>query len=83
MRTLFLNTRTSESRFASLAGPMLSKGRTSESRFASLAGPMLLCVTLALAVTACGVKDDLSKPNGQTTPRGEPDPSKPPYPLGR
>jgi predicted small lipoprotein YifL len=84
MRKLFLNGRTSANRFASLVGPMLLlNGRTSASRFSSLTGPMLLLITLALAVTACGVKNDLEKPNGQTTPRGEPDPSKPPYPLGR
>ena len=46
-------------------------------------GPTLLFVILAFAVTACGVKNDLAKPNGQTTPRDEHDPSKPPYPLGR
>ncbi len=43
----------------------------------------LAIVLLALAVTACGVKNDLVKPNGQPTARDEPDPSKPPYPLGR
>ena len=42
-----------------------------------------LFVILAFAVTACGVKNDLAKPSGQTTPRDERDPSKPPYPLGR
>ncbi len=40
-------------------------------------------VALAFAVTACGVKNDLVKPNGQTTTKDEHDPSKPPYPLGR
>ncbi len=40
-------------------------------------------ILLALAVASCGVKNDLVKPNGQTTPKDEPDPSKPPYPLGR
>ncbi|HEY0265148.1 MAG TPA: hypothetical protein VGC16_00255 [Rhizomicrobium sp.] len=40
-------------------------------------------LALSLLVTACGVKNDLTKPNGQTTPRDTPDPSKPPYPLGR
>jgi hypothetical protein len=64
----------------------LLDGRTSENRFASLAGPMLprllLFAMLMLVVTACGVKNDLAKPNGQTTPRDERDPSKPPYPLG-
>jgi predicted small lipoprotein YifL len=51
------------------------------------AGPMLprllLLAVLAFAVTACGVKNDLVKPNGQTAPHDEHDPAKPPYPLGR
>jgi len=45
--------------------------------------PALIVVALSLLVTACGVKNDLVKPNGQTTPRDEADPSKPPFPLGR
>jgi predicted small lipoprotein YifL len=45
-------------------------------RFAILAA-------LALLVSGCGVKNDLIKPNAQTTPKDEKDPSKPPYPLGR
>ncbi|HEX2759462.1 MAG TPA: hypothetical protein VHM27_03065 [Rhizomicrobium sp.] len=44
---------------------------------------VLIIVALSLLVTACGVKNDLVKPNGQATPRDEPDPSKPPYPIGR
>ena len=44
---------------------------------------LLLIALLALAVTACGVKNDLTKPNGQATQKDENDPSKPPYPLGR
>jgi predicted small lipoprotein YifL len=44
---------------------------------------LLIFAMLALVVTACGVKNDLAKPNGQPTPRDERDPSKPPYPLGR
>jgi predicted small lipoprotein YifL len=44
---------------------------------------LLLFVLLAFAVTACGVKNDLEKPNGQATSKDEHDPSKPPYPLGR
>lgn len=43
----------------------------------------LIVAALALLVTACGVKNDLVKPNGQSTSRDEPDPSKPPYPIGR
>jgi hypothetical protein len=42
-----------------------------------------MVVALSLLVTACGVKNDLVKPNGQATPRDETDPSKPPFPLGR
>jgi predicted small lipoprotein YifL len=44
---------------------------------------LLIFVALALAVTACGVKNDLAKPNGQATSKDEHDPSKPPFPLGR
>jgi len=42
----------------------------------------LLLVILSLAVAACGVKNDLAKPSGQSTSKDERDPSKPPYPLG-
>lgn len=44
---------------------------------------IITIVILALAVASCGVKNDLVKPNGQTTTKDEPDPSKPPYPIGR
>jgi hypothetical protein len=44
---------------------------------------ILLVVALGLLVSSCGVKNDLTKPNGQATPKDEPDPSKPPYPVGR
>jgi hypothetical protein len=44
---------------------------------------VLVVAALALLVTSCGVKNDLVKPNGQATSRDEPDPSKPPYPIGR
>ncbi|HKQ11250.1 MAG TPA: hypothetical protein VJS85_08685 [Rhizomicrobium sp.] len=43
----------------------------------------LMIVALSLLVAACGVKNDLVKPNGQATQKDENDPSKPPYPLGR
>lgn len=43
----------------------------------------LIVIALSLLVSACGVKNDLVKPNGQSTQRDEPDPSKPPFPLGR
>ena len=46
--------------------------------------PMLpLAAVLVLALSACGVKSDLMRPNGNPTPKSEDDPSKPPYPLGR
>jgi len=44
---------------------------------------VLIVVALSLLVTACGVKNDLVKPNGQAPQKDESDPSKPPYPLGR
>jgi hypothetical protein len=44
---------------------------------------LISIIILSLAVTACGVKNDLVKPNGQATSKDQPDPSKPPYPLGR
>ena len=44
---------------------------------------LILLAALAAVLTGCGVKNDLVKPNGQSTKRDEPNPSKPPYPLGR
>ena len=44
---------------------------------------VLIVALLSLLVTGCGVKNDLVKPNGQSTSRDESDPSKPPYPIGR
>jgi len=44
---------------------------------------MLIVMALSLLVAAWGVKNDLVKPSGQSTQRDEPDPSKPPFPLGR
>ena len=44
---------------------------------------ILIIALLAFAVAACGVKNDLVKPNGQATTKDGHDPSKPPYPLGR
>jgi len=53
-------------------------------RAAELAGAAAGPVTsVALLVAGCGVKNDLVKPNGQSTPKDTPDPSKPPYPIGR
>jgi predicted small lipoprotein YifL len=44
---------------------------------------LLLIALLAMGLAACGVKNDLTKPNGQATQKDQNDPSKPPYPLGR
>ena len=44
---------------------------------------LLVLVILSLAITACGVKNDLVKPNGQAPSKDENDPSRPPFPLGR
>ena len=38
----------------------------------------ILALALALAVWGCGVKNDLVMPDGNPTPKGEKDPSKPP-----
>lgn len=44
---------------------------------------LILFAALSLLVTACGVKNDLVKPNGRPAPKDQADPSKPPYPIGR
>jgi hypothetical protein len=44
---------------------------------------ILLLVAVSLIVSACAVKNDLMRPDGKPTPKDEPDPSKPPYPVGR
>ena len=44
---------------------------------------ILLLMALSLLVTSCGVKNDLARPDGKPVPKDEPDPSKPPYPVGR
>ena len=44
---------------------------------------IILLAALSVLVAGCGVKNQLIKPNGQSTPKDQPDPSKPPYPLGR
>ena len=44
---------------------------------------ILLVIALSLIAASCGVKNDLTKPDGTTTPRDTHDPSKPPYPIGR
>ena len=42
---------------------------------------ILLALSLAIAVTACGVKDNLLTPDGKQTSKN--DPSRPPQPIGR
>lgn len=44
---------------------------------------IILVVALGICVAACGVKNDLAKPDGTATPKTQNDPSKPPYPIGR
>ena len=44
---------------------------------------LLLLAALSLTMNACAVKNDLTRPDGKVTPKDEPDPSKPPYPVGR
>jgi hypothetical protein len=44
---------------------------------------IFLVIAFSLLAASCGVKNDLTKPDGTTTPRDTADPSKPPYPIGR
>ena len=44
---------------------------------------ILLLLTLGTMLAACGVKNDLVRPDGTPAPKDQNDPSKPPYPLGR
>ena len=44
---------------------------------------IFLLVALGVLVTACGVKNDLAKPDGTSTAKTQNDPSKPPISLGR
>jgi hypothetical protein len=44
---------------------------------------LAILLAVSLLVASCGVKSDLTKPNGQATSKDQPDPSRPPYPLGR
>jgi len=44
---------------------------------------LVLLLTLGTMLTACGVKNDLVRPDGNPTPKNQNDPSKPPSPLGR
>ena len=62
---------------------MISDGRTSRRSAFGSAWPMLLAIALAVGTAACGVKNDLVRPDGQATPKNTTDPSRPPEPLGR
>ena len=44
---------------------------------------ILLIAMLSLLAASCGVKNELIKPDGTSTPKDQPDPSKPPSPIGR
>ena len=44
---------------------------------------LLLVALLSLMAASCGVKNELTKPDGNTTPKNQPDPSRPPQPIGR
>ena len=43
---------------------------------------LIILTALAAVLTGCGVKNELIKPNGQSTPRDQKNPSQPPCPLG-
>ena len=42
---------------------------------------LLLVIALGLLTASCGVKSDLTRPDGTPTPKDTRDPSKPPYPM--
>jgi hypothetical protein len=44
---------------------------------------IFLIAFVSLLAASCGVKNELTKPDGTTTPKSQPDPSRPPYPIGR
>lgn len=44
---------------------------------------LILVAMLSLVAASCGVKNDLMKPDGTATSRNQPDPSRPPNPIGR
>jgi predicted small lipoprotein YifL len=43
---------------------------------------LIILAALAAVLAGCGVKNELVKPNGQSSQRDEKNPSQPPYPLG-
>ena len=44
---------------------------------------LILIAMVSLLAASCGVKNELTKPDGTTTPKSQNDPSRPPYPIGR
>ena len=44
---------------------------------------VLTLLALSLVLASCGIKSDLVTPSGDSTPKGQQDPSKPPQPVGR
>ncbi len=44
---------------------------------------LFLVFTLALSAASCGTKSNLDMPNGNQTPKGQKDPSRPPHPIGQ
>jgi len=44
---------------------------------------LFLIALLSLMAASCGVKNELTKPDGNATPKNQPDPSRPPNPIGR
>jgi predicted small lipoprotein YifL len=44
---------------------------------------LFLVLSLALSVAACGTKSNLDLPNGNSTPKNQKDPSRPPHPIGQ
>jgi predicted small lipoprotein YifL len=64
-------------------------GRTDEALRGLRAAPrspllprLIILAALAAVLAGCGVKNELVKPNGQSTSRDGKNPSQPPYPLG-
>jgi predicted small lipoprotein YifL len=44
---------------------------------------LLIVLAFALSLQACGTKSNLDMPNGNPTPKGEKDPSRPPHSIGQ
>jgi predicted small lipoprotein YifL len=43
---------------------------------------LIAALALAAVLASCGVKNDLTLPDGKQTAKGQHDPSKPPQPIG-